>query len=362
MSSTEAWLRFARLEIPARRALALLEAFGSPEAVLQAGRSDLEDVPGLALKTIERILEGVPDSDVRKDAQAMERCGASMLTILDPAYPPLLRQIADPPPVLFVRGSFKDADRFSVAVVGSRNASHYGMMVAERISQRLAEFGFTVVSGLARGVDAAAHKGALKAGRTIAVLGCGVDIAYPPEHRRLMDAAAEHGAVVSEAPMRAQPDAWRFPARNRIISGLSLGVVICQSPLNSGAMITADFAAEQGREVFAVPGDVLDPRNSGCHSLIRQGAVLVEKAEDVLATLGVPVDQAEVQKPPVSPQLTLDESRLLELLSLQQRHIDELIAETQMPAAQVNSVLLMLEMKGLVKRLPGGSFIRAVYF
>ncbi|MGQ9698842.1 MAG: DNA-processing protein DprA, partial [Armatimonadota bacterium] len=316
MSSTEAWLRFARLEIPARRGLTLLEAFGSPEAVLEAKRSDLGEVPGLAARTIDRILEGVPDADVEKDIQAMERCGASLLTISDPDYPNLLRRIPDPPPVLFVRGALQEADRFSVAVVGSRNASHYGMLVAEKISQRLAEFGFTVISGLARGVDSAAHKGALRAGRTVAILGCGVDIAYPPEHRRLMEAIAERGAVVSEAPMRAQPDTWRFPARNRIISGLSLGVVICQSPVNSGAMITADFAVEQGREVFAVPGDVLDPRNGGCHALIRQGAALVERAEDVLAVLGVPVDKAEARQPAVSPQLTLDESRLLELLSL----------------------------------------------
>lgn len=363
MSDLEAWVRFARLELPPKRALTLLEFFGGPEAVLQASRSELEDVPGLSSKTVDRILEGVPDEEVEKDLQAMQKCGAYVLSLDSPEYPSLLQKIPDPPPVIFVRGSLREADRFAVAIVGSRGASHYGQTVAEKIAGRMAEFGFAVVSGLARGVDAAAHRGAMKFGRTIAVLGCGVDVPYPPEHRRLLEAVVENGAVVSEAPMRCQPDAWRFPARNRIISGLSLGVVVCQAPLDSGALITADFAVEQGREVFAVPGDVLDPRNRGCHLLLKQGAALVECAEDVLAALGVPVDDtANVESKGPPPQLSLEESRILELLSLQQRHIDELISETQMPPGVVNAVLITLELRGLVKRLPGGSFIRAAYF
>lgn len=361
MPCTEAWLRFARLEIPPRRAVELLDVFGSPEAVLDASRTDLEQIGGLSPKTIDRILAGAPNDVIARDLAAMSRCGATILTIQDAQYPDILRQIADPPPVLFVRGKLQEQDRLAVAVVGSRNPTSYGLMVAEKMGRGLAECGFTVVSGLARGIDAAAHKGAISTGRTVAVLGCGVDVAYPAENRRLLESIAEKGAVISEAPMRVAPDAWRFPARNRIISGLSLGVVLCQARLGSGALITADFALEQGRDVFAVPGDVLDGRSRGCHMLIKQGAALVESHEDVLVALGVPVGELKPKQSSPPMQLSLDESRLLNLLALQQRHVDDLVAETEMSAAQVNALLLVMELRGLVKRLPGGTFIRVAY-
>jgi DNA processing protein len=254
-----------------------------------------------------------------------------------------------------------DTDRFSIAIVGSRSASIYGKSVSERLARDLANRGLTVISGGARGVDTAAHRGVLAlGGRTVAVLGCGVDVAYPPENKTLYeDIVNGGGAVISEFPLRTTPEPWRFPTRNRIISGMSLGTVVVESPEESGALITATCACEQGREVFAVPGNVDSPRNRGCHRLIKEGAKLVETADDILDELGI--EHAEQpQLPFVCDGLTCAEKKLVDLLSLQPKHMDQIITESGLPAHEVAGHLTLLEMRGLVKRVPGNAYVRSI--
>ncbi|HIE51573.1 MAG TPA: DNA-protecting protein DprA, partial [Armatimonadetes bacterium] len=261
MEEWEWWLRFNRLNIAPRRQLRLLEHFGSPRAVFQASVAALAQVEGFD-RSIGPKMEAVRALDVRPDWEQLERLQATLVTYYDENYPPLLRQIADPPPLLYLLGQLCPEDQRAVAIVGSRRSSPYGRLVAENLSKGLVSYGATIVSGLARGIDAAAHQGALRAGgRTIAVLGCGLDVIYPRENRALREEISERGAVLTEFPLGTRPEAWRFPARNRLISGLSRAVVIVEAPLNSGALITADYALEQGREVFAVPGNVTNSRN-----------------------------------------------------------------------------------------------------
>ncbi|HEV3048798.1 MAG TPA: DNA-processing protein DprA, partial [Longimicrobium sp.] len=233
---------------------------------------------------------------------------------------------------------------------------------AERFARELAEVGLTVVSGLARGVDTAAHRGALRAGgRTLACLGCGVDVAYPHENQALASSITEQGALLSEYPMTAPPDAWHFPSRNRIVSGLCLGVILIEAPEKSGALITVDCALEQGREVFAVPGNIDNPRNRGPHSRIKEGAKLVECIEDVLSELrldgGQPALPLELEAAP-PPTLTCEEATLFALLGPEPQPVDDLILESDLPAGAVNAALMMLEVKGVARRLPGNTFVR----
>jgi len=362
LAELRAWLRLSRLELSPKRAGMLLERFGDACSIFAASEHDLLST-GIGEKAAQRILSPEPPG-VEQDLVRLEELGVTLLAIRDPGYPAALKEIYDPPPVLFVRGALIEPDRFSVAIVGSRRASNYGRAMAERIAADLASRGLTVVSGGARGVDSAAHRGALDAGgRTVCVLGCGVDFAYPPENKALFERIAEGGALVSEFPLGATPEPWRFPVRNRIISGIALGVLVCQAPVDSGALITARTAAEQGRDVYALPGNVDDQRNTGCHRLIRDGAVLVESAQDILQELGISVP--DEHKPQLSLDLSFntlspDERRLIELLSLQPKHVDQIIQETSLPAPQVTSALTLLEMKGLVRRVPGSAYVRAV--
>ncbi|HEY3281599.1 MAG TPA: DNA-processing protein DprA [Armatimonadota bacterium] len=357
----EAWVRLSRMELPPRRAKTLLDLFGSPEEVLGASREQLEEVPGLAASTVDRLLSPPTDAEIAKDLARAEKLSVALLPLNHPDYPRRLLELPDPPLMLYVRGSLTEADRFSVALVGSRRASIYGSGMAEKLARDLAGSGFTVVSGLARGIDSAAHRGALQKGRTLACLGCGVDVVYPPENRALADRVMEHGALISENPLGAGPDGWRFPARNRVIAGIALGVVVVEAPKTSGALITAEFAMEQGREVMAVPGPADRPNSHGCHQLIRDGAKLVETAEDILLEFGVPLAERRAEQLPLPLDLTPEEKRVLDLLSLQQRHSDELEYETGWSTAQISALLMMLEVKGLVKRLPGGLFLRCAY-
>jgi DNA processing protein len=306
----------------------------------------------------ERLLD--PEAaQVDADLCLIERYGVRLLTLRDDDYPPLLRQIFDPPALLYVRGSLGEGDRCAVAMVGSRRCSVYARAIADRIARDLVSAGVTVVSGLARGVDTAAHLGALNGGgRTVAVLGSGLGRVYPPENRELAERIAATGAVVSEFPMTAQPDAWHFPARNRIISGWCQGVCVVEARLGSGALITAEFAAEQGRDVFAVPGPVSDPRSRGAHALIREGACLVEEAGDILTALGVFTATADPQLMLPDPALTEDEQMLLKLLGPQPRSMDDLIAESTAPTARVSAALTLLEMKGMARRCAGSSYVR----
>ena len=302
-----------------------------------------------------------------------ERCaaiqaGCAVVTQADAGYPAPLRQIYDPPSMLYMKGRWSEHDRIAVAIVGSRQASRYGEQTAGHLAYELALRGVTVVSGLARGIDAAAHWGALKAaGRTLAVLGNGLSSIYPPEHRELAEAVAQHGAVISEYPMRMAPFAQNFPRRNRLISGLSLGVVVVEASAKSGALITADQALEQGREVFAVPGKVDSWTSEGTHQLLKQGAKLVTCVEDILEELRLRPCEAAVETSPAAASaartrscagMTTEERLIVEHLSADEpRDIDELVATTGLPASACAATLLGLEVKRLVTQLPGKRFV-----
>jgi DNA processing protein len=352
----------------------LVQSFGSPDTVLHAPADALMQVDGVSPSLAKAIRQGPGAGDVQaidRELTALERLPIRVLTILDADYPARLKTIHDPPPLLSVSGTLGEEDHHAVAVVGTRHATPAGRLATEQLSRGLAEAGVTVVSGLARGIDGAAHKSALEAGgRTIAVLGCGIDRTYPPEHLSLRKRIEEQGAVLSELPLGAYPHAYHFPKRNRIISGLSLGVVVVEAAPKSGSLITARLASEQGRDVFAVPGSVQSEQSRGTNGLIKQGAKLVETVEDILDELASqfePSFQARMQdrrsaltRPVQSGRLSLeqDEAALYAALPAEPVHIDELIAKTGLPAASVSGLLLSLELKGAIRQLPGPSCVR----
>jgi len=365
MNETElrSWLRLNRLELSPRAAAALLERFGGPEAVFDASEAELRSVERLTDKGAAKVLAPAPAA-LDRDLKIIEEHRISVIPISSPDYPDSLRQIYDPPILLYVKGALVESDKMSIAIVGSRRASIYGKSVAERIAADLARRGLTIVSGGARGIDTAAHKGALAAGgRTIAFLGCGIDVGYPPENKNLFDAIAECGAVISEFPLGAVPEPWRFPPRNRLISGISLGVLVCQSPQASGALITAGYAAEQGKDTFAVPGNVDDERNRGCHKLIQDGALLVQDASDILRELGIDTgeDQESIRQMALPIESLNEQERdIAALLSLEPMPVDEIIEKTGLPAPMVSGTLTVLEMKNVVRRVPGNAYVRVI--
>ncbi|MCE5199750.1 MAG: DNA-processing protein DprA [Armatimonadota bacterium] len=357
-----AWLRLSRMELPVRAAGALIERFGGPEAVFEASEAELESVEQLNSRGRERILGPVP-AVVDRDLRLLDELGVTLLPITSDDYPASLKQIYDPPVVLYCRGKIVEPDKLSIAIVGSRKASVYGRSVAERIARDLAARGLTVVSGGARGIDTSAHKGALGAGgRTIAFLGCGVDVVYPAENKALFEQISENGAVASEFPLGSTPEPWRFPPRNRLISAMSIGVLVCQSPERSGALITASYAGEHGKDIYALPGNVDDQRNAGCHKLIRDGARLVTCAQDILEDLGiVDVEEKDGQLPLLQPDSLSDsERKIVALLSLEPVHVDTIIEKSGMPAPLVSGTLTILEMKSIVKRVPGNAYVRSL--
>ena len=351
MTEREAWILLnAAPGVSVRVKHRLVEAAGgAQEAVALGARTLTEWVGQRCARRLWEFLRRVSPAALLEDAS---RCGAQVVTLADPEYPQALREIPDPPLALYVRGRLPDPVR--VAVVGSRNPSPDGEYVAQRMAAELAAAGVCVVSGLARGIDAAAHRGALEVGGpTVAVLGCGVDVGYPAGHEGLADQVAAGGAVVSEYPPGTPPAKYHFPLRNRLISGLSHAVVVVEATLRSGALITADLALEQGREVFAVPGSVLNPRSAGPHRLLREGAGWAESAADVLQALGI--------APGPSPQHSVGplEARVLECLR-EPRFPDELVGAGLGTAGAVNALLVSLEVRGLVQRLPGGRYVSQV--
>jgi DNA processing protein len=368
-----AWIRLTNLQLPARLSNALLDRFGGPDELFAASEDDLAgaDAPELTDKVISKIIDPsyIPTD---RQLQAIERIGIHLITREDPSYPKPLKEIVDPPSALYVRGSLDEKDRFAVALVGSRHATPYGKSVTARLARELAQAGLTVVSGGAVGIDTAAHDAVLHGvGRTLVVLGTGLDVDYPRENRRMFDQiVAEHkGALLSEFPIGSQPEPWHFPMRNRIISGLAMGVVVIEAGAQSGALLTAGIAAEQGREIMAVPGNVDRPTSRGANGLIRDGAVLIENAQDVLRNLGIlvmehPRESDSARKPnaspPPAPTLNLSESqkRLLERLNLTPRHIDALAADVHMGSSDVSVQLTLMELSGVVRRLPGNCYIR----
>lgn len=334
----------------------LLHAFGHPRAVFEASRVELE-CAGVKAELVEELERFAAWDEVDRQLDRLRGVGATLVTWADVHYPALLRQIHDPPPFLYVLGELHPSDDLAVAVVGSRRPTAYGLRMARQIAGELVDYGLTVVSGLARGIDAAAHWAALKkGGRTLAVLGSGLDVLYPPEHRTLARQIALQGAVISELALGSQPDAENFPVRNRIISGLARGTVVVEAAEKSGSLITAYCALEQGREVFAVPGPV-GARSQGCHKLLRNGAKLTEGARDILEEIAPQLVCA--RRAEGGPQLSLEGSRLIELLRARPLHVDELIAASGQSATQVLSTLLELELQGLVQQLPGKCFALA---
>ncbi len=353
------WLGFNLVRgIGPVRLRGLLKHFGDIQTAWKAPRADLEET-GLDRRSLNNLLKARRQIDLAQVRQNVEDEGAHVLTWESPDYPELLRQIPDPPPVLFVKGELIPADEWAVAMVGTRKATAYGKEVARQLSGALARNHVTVVSGMARGIDGTAHRAALEAGgRTIAVLGCGVDRVYPPEHRQLARDIAENGALISDYPLGTRPEGKNFPPRNRIISGLSRGVIVVEAGLRSGALITADFAADQGRDVFAVPGNIYSPASKGCNRLLRDGALIVTEVRDVLEMLHL--DQlAEKQVARAVLPENATEATIFEQLSHEPCHVDELARAIELPIEEINSTLVMMELKGMVRQVGALQYVLA---
>jgi DNA processing protein len=347
------------------RFLRLVEALGSPEAVLNAPWEQLAAIKGIPEPLAQTIARGELTADPEAELAKLARLGGRVVTLMHEEYPPLLKNVFAPPPLLFVRGDITLCQQGGVAIVGSRAFSPYGRRVAREVARDLALAGKSVISGLARGIDTAAHMAALEAGgHTVGVLGCGLDVAYPPENLELIEDMAVKGAVISEFPLGAPPAAGNFPVRNRVISGLAQAVVIVEAGRKSGSLITARHALDQGREVFAVPGPVGSPQSEGCHDLIRQGARLLSSARDLLepgALMPAPrpaQGRASADAPLLPLDLPPDWRKVLEVTSVDPVHVDLILRETGLQAQEVTAILVSLEMEGLVEQRPGKHYVR----
>ena len=347
----------------------LIQRFDSAENVLSATPQQLREVPGVGTKLMQSIVNADAQTDI---ARVLKLCSTKGISILDrgsPSYPKMLAEIYDPPNILFQQGAIEPVDQLAIAIVGTRHSSNYGDTVARRLAHGLSMAGFTIVSGLARGIDAQAHKAALAAnGRTIAVLGGGLLKMYPPEHQKLADEIAANGAVISEALPQQSPLSGCFPRRNRIVTGLSLGVIVVEAGDRSGAAISARLAMEQGREVFAVPGRIDSPNSRGCHQLIRDGATLIRSVDDVLEQLGplagsvpretAPGEPEETIKHPAELKLSDQERAILQAIRSEPTGFDEIMQQTGLPASRLLSTISVLEVRRLIRRLSSTSFVR----
>lgn len=382
----------------------LVDILGNAEKVLNATPTELEKIEGLHSNTRQALTSKPLGCPLERELELIEAFGCKIITYYDEDYPPLLKQIDNPPLLLYVRGELKSEDALSIALVGSREAKDYGRRVSYQLSFQLAQRGLTVISGFAKGIDTCAHRGALEAkGRTIAVLGNGLSIIYPAGNSELVEKVIDSGALVSEFPMGMKPRAENFPRRNRIISGLSFGTVVVEASNRSGALITARLACEQGREVFAVPGEIFSELSTGTHKLIDAGAKLIGTVDDLLNALPphfqnqiaaaaavsgsdgntqtqqpLPFNKVEPKRidkeitstatsekrdttpaiPP--PNLTTDEKTIFNAIGTPSSHIDTIVRTTELPIGQVSSVLLMLELKGIIQQLPGKMFAKVV--
>lgn len=365
------WVGFNRTKgIGPARLSALIQHFGDVETAWKASGDALRQV-GLDQRTLGSLLATRAKCDLDAELQAIERAGAQVITIEDAAYPALLRKIADPPTLLYVKGTLTAADEQAIAIVGTRLATAYGKTMTQRLVPLLVQNGITIVSGLALGIDSVAHRAALECGgRTIAVLPNGIDHIYPPENRQLAEEITASGALITELPLGAVAEKRHFAPRNRLVSGLALGVVVIEAGAKSGALITADQALEQGREVFAVPGNVLSPSSTGTNTLIQAGAKMVTEAEDILDELKlnhsfhkvvINIEKRTTTRPPTAdsdselrilPHPDSDtEARILHCLALQPQHIDDLSRQIGMPIPQISSALTVLQLKGLVREV-----------
>jgi DNA processing protein len=373
----EKWLKLIRADGVGPTTFAkLLKHFNSVDRALGASVSELAKIDGVGFKTAERIAATRDKFDTEAELELAEKLGVWLIHLADERYPPVLKQIYDPPPVLYIKGSLTRSDNLCISIVGSRRCSLYGQEQSSRFAHFLASAGFTICSGIARGIDTAAHQGALSAdGRTIAVQGCGLANIFPPENKKLFELIAESGACISELPLRYEPLSENFPPRNRIIAGLSLGTIIIEAGLNSGALITAAAAIENNREVMAVPGKIDSPNSRGSHRLIKDGAKLIEAVEDVMEALGYIGEQlkehtskaakkaSEKGKTPLFDiselKLSSNEKRIYGCLSKEPLHIEQLITDTNLTPGNINAGLVSLRLKGLIKQLPGNLFLKS---
>ncbi len=334
----------------------LLQHFGTPEQALSASEMELAKVRGISSASITSILNHDPGNKAERECESLKRSGARIVTILSPDYPPLLLQTPDPPPFLYVKGELRLSE-MSIAIVGSRRASPYGISTAEKLARELARHGVTVVSGMARGIDTTAHRAAVaEGGGTIGVLGCGVDIVYPPENRQLFNDMATKGALVSEFPMGTRPLAENFPRRNRVISGMCRGVLVVEAAERSGSLITAQCALEQGRDIFAIPGNIHSMNSRGVHRLIKEGAKLVERVEDIMEELSGKPFRSDDPPPLIRLCFSPCEASIYSLLSATPLHIDEIAAKCALTVADVSAILLRLELSGVIIQHPGMLF------
>jgi len=372
----EKWLKLIRADgVGPATFCKLTKYFGSPDRALGASASQLAKIDGIGFKTAERIAATRDKFDVTTELELADKFGVWIINIQDKRYPPVLKQIYDPPPVLYVKGSLSRQDNLAISIVGTRRCSLYGQEQASRLAHLLSSAGFTIISGMARGIDTAAHHGALSAnGRTIAVQGCGLANIFPPENKKLFELIAESGDCVSELPLQYEPLSENFPPRNRIIAGLSLGTIVIEAGLNSGALITAKAALENNREVMAVPGKIDSPASKGSHQLIKQGAKLIESVEDVMEALGYIGEQLQshvsaaaqkaserIEAPLFDASqfnLSSDEKMIYDCLDKEPLHVEQIIADTNLPPGSINAGLISLRLKGLIKQLPGNLFLK----
>jgi DNA processing protein len=357
MDDKKYWVGFNLIKgIGAVRVQALINHFEDLESAWKAAPADLA-AAGLGEKLIERIVQARAQIDLDIVWTRIVAQRIKILTWEDDVYPQRLKEIEQPPPVLYLRGEYLPDDLYAVAIVGSRRVTPYGRQITEELSSYLASNGITVISGLARGVDAIAHQAALKSGgRTIGVLGSGVDKIYPPEHRQLADQMINHGAIVSDYAPGTPPEASNFPPRNRIVSGLSMAVVVVEAGETSGALITAEFAAEQGRDVFAVPGSILAPQSKGTNKLIQQGALPLLSINDLMQSLNLTrLGEHKAARKIIASDET--EARLMDVLSAQPLHVDEIRNLTELPIEKVSATLALMELKGMVRQVGGMNYV-----
>jgi DNA processing protein len=357
MDEKRYWIGFTLVKgIGAVRFQRLLEHFGDAESAWSANPAELAEA-GLSTKLIERLVAVREKVDLSRVWEQTQSKGIQVLTWADEAYPQRLKEIEQPPPVLYLRGELLPEDTWSVAIVGTRRVTPYGRQVTEEIASFLAANGITVISGLARGVDSLAHNAALKAGgRTLAVLGSGVDRIYPPENRALAEQILEHGAVLSDYAPGTPPESSNFPPRNRIIAGLSMAVVVIEAGKTSGALITAEFAAEQGREIFAVPGNILAPQSKGTNKLIQQGALPLLSASDIMQALNLTRLGQHKAARRVFPADDV-EAKLLTVMGEEPLHVDEIRNQTGLPVEKVSATLVMMELKGMVRQVGSMQYV-----
>lgn len=366
MDSREALVALNMIEhVGPVRVRQLLEHFGEAAKILGASKHQLLHVRGIGEETAESIATWEKSVDLKAELKRISDAGCEIVVQTDAHYPELLREIYDPPIVLYVKGKLTAKDKNSVAMVGSRMTTHYGIEVARKLAYQLAYVGVTVVSGGARGIDTASHQGALSAkGRTVCVLGTGINIVFPPENNELFERIATNGAVITQYPFNRKADKQSFAIRNRIVAGMTLGTVVVEANLTSGALITANFATEYGRQIFAVPGRIDSPRSKGCHELIKKGAKLCEGAEDVLSEFEYLFPASNRPPAPnesgVLPalELTDNEQKVFGVLDSEELSIDDVIRKCGLPSSAVSVALLSLEMKRLVKQLPGKLFVK----